>query len=99
MKPEALKKLVADLNYDLEQAAIDYDSRRPALYGEDDEGDYVEFIEVRKEAFIAGAQWYREQMMKDGEQIRFDCSLPCKTFKNLKAKGIEIGDKLLIIKE
>lgn len=49
--------------------------------------------------FIAGRDWFKDQMMKDAEQIRFDCSLPCKTFNDLKARGIEIGDKLLIIKE
>ena len=58
-------KLKEPASEDLEQAAIDYDSCRPALYGEDDEGDYVEYIEIRKDAFIAGAQWQREQMMKD----------------------------------
>ena len=50
---------------DLEEAAIDYDSYRPALYGEDDEGDYVEYIEVRKDAFIAGANWQKEQFEKN----------------------------------
>ena len=50
---------------DLEQAAIDYDSYGPALYAEDDEGDLVEYVEVRKDAFIEGAQWQKEQMMKD----------------------------------
>jgi hypothetical protein len=66
---EKLKELTSE---DLEQAAIDYDSRRPALYGEDDEGDYVEYIEVRKDAFIAGAEWQREQMMKGAIDTRID---------------------------
>ncbi len=50
---------------ELELAAIDYDSCRPALYGEDDDGDMVEYIEVRKDAFMAGAEWQKEQIMKD----------------------------------
>lgn len=62
---EFAEKLKEPASEDLEQAAIDYDSRRPALYGEDNEGDYVEYIEVRKDAFIAGAEWQREQIMKD----------------------------------
>lgn len=62
---EFAEKLKEPTSEDLEQAAIDYDSCRPALYGEDNEGDYVEYIEVRKDAFIAGAQWQKEQMMKD----------------------------------
>ena len=50
---------------ELEEAASDYDSRHCALYAEDDEGDIVEITEVREIAFINGALWQKQQMMKD----------------------------------
>lgn len=75
---EKLKEPTSD---DLEQAAIDYDSCRPALYGEDDEGDYVEYIEVRKEAFIAGSQWQKE---KDNKELQ-----------SAEARGIVAGKDML----
>ena len=86
---------------DLEQAAIDYDSCRPALYGEDDEGDYVEYIEVRKDAFIVGAKWDKEQMMKNAIPIKIDSGGSCGPFNEgmwiqailLSSKRINLGDK------
>ena len=100
---EFAEKLKEPTSDDLEQAAIDYDSCRPALYGEDDEGDYVEYIEVRKDAFIAGAQWQREQMMKDAIEVRInrDRLYNLKPIIHEKYLDYKIGDKvkIIIIKE
>ena len=100
---EFAEKLKEPASDDLEQAAIDYDSCRPALYGEDDEGDYVEYIEVRKDAFIAGAQWQREQMMKDAIEVRInrDRLYNLKPIIHEKYLDYKIGDKvkIIIIKE
>lgn len=61
--------------------------------------DQKELQIAEEHGILTGMNMEREKMMKDAEPIRFDCSLPCRAFKNLKAKGIQIGDKLLIIKE
>lgn len=93
------KDLQESVSEDLEQAAIDYDSCRPALYGEDDEGDYVEYIEVRKDAFIAGAQWQKEQMMKDAVEIKInrDTLYDLKPLIHERYLDYKIGQKVKII--
>ena len=53
---------------DIDQAAEDYGCRGCALYAEDDEGDLLEISNVREAAFKAGAQWQKDQMMKDAEE-------------------------------
>ena len=53
------------ISEELEVAAQDYDSHRCALYAEDKDGDLNPIMNVRSVAFIYGAIWQKEHMMKD----------------------------------
>lgn len=88
---------VKDVDLEKEPASEDLEQASRNYADDEEYGDDVHFS--IKATFKAGAQWQKEQILKDAEQIRFDCSLPCKTFNNLKAKGVEIGDKLFIVRK
>ena len=61
----AIKALQEEpVSEELEEAANDYDNHFGALYVEDEDGDYVENLTARKNAFKAGYNLHKEKMMK-----------------------------------
>ena len=49
-------------------------------------------------AFESGAEWMEEKLLEKGVKTHFDVGLPANIWKELKEKGVEDGDELLIVK-
>ena len=71
---------------DLEEAANDYDNHCGVLYVEDEDGDYVETLTAIQNAFKAGANWHKDQMMKGAVEAKASASLA-------KELGVKAGVK------
>ena len=76
---------------ELEEASIRYEKERP----------YNQFVsESIKLAYIAGAKWDREQMLKETAEAEL-CSaglfIPMISFNDKRVSGIKYGDKIRII--
>lgn len=104
---EGMKEAFIDMKYfidslpeekpseDLEEAVENYIA--PI---ENDEGlDYINFNgKDIKDAFIAGAEWQKEQMMKDAVEGDYDCQyMTPAVFLDKYLDGIKDGDKVRII--
>ena len=51
-----------------------------------------------KYAFESGAEWKEEKLLENGVKTHFNVGLPANIWKELKEKGVEDGDELLIVK-
>ena len=49
-------------------------------------------------AFESGAQWMEEKLLENGVKTHFNVGLPANIWKELKEKGVNDGDELLIVK-
>ena len=76
-------------------------AKKHSCYNEDCEGAFYEPI-VRN-AFIAGANWQKEQMMKDAIEARVISNegISCPILNEIHRLGLEEGDKvkLIIVKD
>ena len=56
-------------------------------------------VNAVRDAFKAGAQWYKEQMMAKAVETTFNVSLPSSLYDKFWIKGCKEGNKLLVIKK
>lgn len=98
----------SEISKDLEDASLVYGLSVPCEYPpviDAEGGEHPVFdLTAVEDAFIAGAKWQKEQMMKGAIDAEF-CSagmfMPMIDFKDKRMEGIKYGDtiKVIVIKE